>query len=589
MPGRRDVSAAPVGVARRLPGFRLARHYRRDWLRRDVIAGIVLVTLLVPQGMAYAELAGLPPVTGLYTTVLALTAYAVFGPSRILVLGPDSALGPLIAASILPLVGANGDPTKAVALAGMLALLIGAICIVAGFARLGILAELLSKPVRTGFLNGIALVILVGQLPGLFGFSTSAQGLVDESRAFVEGVHDGRAVTAALLIGVASLAVILVLRHLVPKAPGILVAAVGAAVITSTFDLTQHGVAVVGTIPSGFPSPTFPDVSWHDLGSLAVAAVGMAFVILADTATLGRTLALRRREPVDTDQEMVALGAANLAAGLWQGFPVSASASRTAVAEAGGSQTQLAGLIGAALVLVVLLVDGSLGENLPSATLAAIIIAAAINLFDIASIRWMWRVHRSDFFLALAALLGVAVIGVLEGIAVAIALSMGEFVRRAWRPYDAVLGRIPGRKGYHDIERHPEASLIPGLLIYRFDAPLFFANVEFFVKHMLDAIQGRDDPISWVIVAAEPITDVDTTAAELLAETLDDLRSQDIELAFAELKGPVKDRLRRYGLYDRIGDDRFFPTLGTAIDEYLAATGTHWVDWSDPDPDDTQL
>ena len=315
----------------------------------------------------------------------------------------------------------------------------------------------------------------------------------------------------------------------------------------------------------------------------------MAFVILADTATLGRTLALRRREPIDTDQEMVALGAANLAAGLCQGFPVSASASRTAVVEAGGSQTQLAGLIGAGRCSSSCsLTEASARTSRPPRSLRSSS-PPRLNLFDIASIRWMWRVHRSDFFLALAALLGVAVIGVLEGIAVAIALSLGEFVRRAWRPYDAVLGRIPGRKGYHDIERHPEASLIPGLLIYRFDAPLFFANVEFFVKHMLDAIQARDDPISWVIVAAEPITDVDTTAAELLAEMLDDLRSQDIELAFAELKGPVKDRLRRYGLYDRLGDDRFFPTLGTAIDGYLATTGTRWVDWSDPDADDTQL
>ena len=230
-------------------------------------------------------------------------------------------------------------------------------------------------------------------------------------------------------------------------------------------------------------------------------------------------------------------------------------------------------MVGAAAVVVVLLADGSFGENLPSATLAAIIIAAALILFDVASLRWLWRVHRSDFFLALAALLGVALIGVLEGIAVAIALSLGEFVRRAWRPYDAVLGRIPGRKGYHDIDRHPEASQIPGLVLYRFDAPLFFANVEFFVNHLLDAIEERDDPISWVIVAAEPITDIDSTAAELLTQALDDLRNQGIELGFAELKGPVKDRLRQYGLYDLIGDDRFFPTLGTAIDGYLATSG----------------
>jgi high affinity sulfate transporter 1 len=590
MPESRDQSAVPVGVARRVPGVGLARRYRRAWLRGDLIAGIVLVTLLVPQGMAYAELAGLPPVTGLYTTVLALTAYAVFGPSRILVLGPDSALGPLIAAAILPLLGANGDPTKAVALAGMLALLIGALCIVAGFARLGILAELLSKPVRTGFLNGIALVILVSQLPRLFGFGTSAQGLFDETRAFFDGVRDGRTVPAALSVGFASLAVIVLLRRVAPKVPGILLAVIGSAVLTSALDLTSHGVIIVGPIPSGFPSPRLPDVSWHDVASLVVAAVGMAFVILADTATLGRTLALRRREPSDTDQEIIALGTANLAAGLCQGFPVSASASRTAVAESSGSQTQLTGVIGAALVLVVLLADGSLGKYLPSATLAAIIIAAALNLFDITSVQWLWRVRRSDFFLTLAAFLGVAVLGVLEGIAVAIALSLGEFVRRAWRPYDAVLGRIPGRKGYHDIDRHPEAAQIPGLVLYRFDAPLFFANVELFVNRLLAAIDTRDDPISWVIVAAEPMTDIDTTAAEILREALDDFRAEGIELAFAELKGPVKDRLRSYDLYERIGDNRFFPTLGTAIDGYLLATGTPWIDWSDRNSDDdTQL
>lgn len=569
-----------------MPGLALVRAYRREWLRGDLIAALVLITLLVPQGMAYAQLAGLPPVTGLYTTVVALVAYATFGPSRVLVLGPDSALGPLIVAAILPLVGAHGDPATAVALAGMLALLMGVLCIAAGLARAGVLAELLSKPVRVGFLNGIALVVLVSQLPKLFGFSINAQGLFDESKAFVEGVADGETVVASLVVGLASLAVILTFRRAVPKVPGILVAVVGSAFATWAFDLTAHGVAVIGPIPSGFPTPTFPDVSLHDTGKLLVAAAGMAFVMLADTTTLSRSLASKRGERVDSNQEIIALGTANLAAGLFSGFPVSASASRTAVAESAGSRTQLTGVLGAAAIVVILLIDGSLGKYLPTSTLAAIIVAAALTLFDLDSLRWLARVRRSELVLSVAALLGVAAVGVLEGIVVAIVLSLADFVRRAWRPYDAVLGRVSGRKGYHDIERHPEAVQIPGLVLYRFDAPLFFANAELFADRVMDAIQERDDTVAWVIVAAEPMTDIDTTAAEVLGELLDDLQAHGIELAFAELKGPVKDRLRDYGLSGRVGDDRFFPTLGTAIDGYLAATGLEWVDWSDRAPDD---
>jgi len=585
MRSRDDRSAWLTTIVRRVPGLRRARGYRRRWLRGDVFAGVVLTTLLVPQGMAYAELAGLPAVTGLYTTVLALLAYAAFGPSRILVLGPDSALGPLIAAAILPLVGADGDPAKAVALAGMLAVLMGALCIGAGLARLGILAELLAKPVRIGFLNGIAVVVLVGQLPKLFGFATNATGLLDESEAFVRGVLAGETVPAALLIGVASLAVILGFHAWSPNVPGIVIAVVGATIATAALDLTERGVSVVGPIPAGFPSPTIPSVSLHDIAALLVAAAGLAFVTLTDTVTLSRSFAGQRDESINANQEIVALGAANIAAGCFQGFPVSASASRTALADSAGSHTQFTGVVGAAAIVVILVADGGLARNLPQSTLAAIIIVAALRLFDLENLRWLWRVRRSELFLSVAALLGVAVLGVLQGIVVAIALSLANFIRRAWRPYDAVLGRIPGRKGYHDIDRHPEALQIPGLVLYRFDAPLFFANAELFARRLTDAVRARDDATQWVIVAAEPMTDIDTTAAEILERLLDDLKARGVELAFAELKGPIKDRLRSYGLYRRIGDARFYPTLGTAIDGYLAATGTVWVDWSDQDDD----
>ena len=579
--GARGERATPAAVVERwIPGLRVVRGYERSWLRGDLVAGLVLTALLVPQGMAYAELAGLPPVTGLYTTVVALVGYAVFGPSPVLVLGPDSALGPLIAATILPLV-AGDDPTEAVALAGMLAIFMGLVCVVAGLGRLGTVAELLSKPVRVGFLNGVAVVVLVSQLPKLFGFSVDAERTVGEASGFLSGVADGDTNGTTLAIGVACLAVILGFRRFVPRLPGVLVAVVGATVAVAAFDLTDRGISVVGSVPQGFPWPSFPSVALDDVGPLLAAALGLAFVTLADTTAFSRTFALRVGDDVDPNHEIVALGAANLAAGFFSGFPVSASATRTAVAASSGARSQLTGLVGAGAIVVVLVAGNDLVRDLPSAALAAVVVAAGLSLFDLAELRWLWRVRRSEFWLSTAALTGVIVAGVLEGIVIAVVLSLANFIRRAWRPHDAVLGRVGDRKGYHDIERHPGAMQIPGLVLYRFDAPLFFANAEHFLRRVKKFIAARGEPVRWVILAAEPVTDIDTTGAEILSRLLDDLETDGTQLAFAELKGPAKDRLRRYGLYDRIGDDRFFPTLGTAIDGYLAVSGVHWEDPTD--------
>ena len=568
-------------VLDRIPGVVVARTYERRWVRQDVVAGLVLTVLLVPQGMAYATLAGLPAVTGLYTSVVALIAYALFGTSRFLVLGPDSALGPMIAAALLPLLGAHGDPSRAIALAGLLALLMGAFCVAAGFARIGVLAQLFSKPVRIGFLNGIAVVVLVSQLPKLFGFTTSATGVYDEVDAFVRGLREGATVVPALVVGVASLAVILACRRWCPRAPGIVLAVVGAAAATAVLGLTGDGLAVVGPIPSGFPSPAFPAVGLHDLTALLVPAAGLAFVTFADSTALSRSISAQRGEHLDANREIIALGLSNAAAGLFQGFPVGASSTRTAVARSAGSRTQLAAVVGALAILAVLVTDSGLGRYIPQSTLAAIVIAAAFLLFDLQSLHWFWSVRRSEFSLSMVALVGVVALGALEGIVVAIVLSLGDFVRRAWRPYDAVLGRVRGRKGYHDIERHPEAAQIPGLFLFRFDAPLFFANAELFAERLASGIAAREDSIRWVVLAAEPITDVDTTGAEVLGRVLDELAGEGVTLALAEIKGPVKDALRSYGLSDRIGEDHLFPTLGTAISAYLRETGTEWVDWSD--------
>jgi high affinity sulfate transporter 1 len=577
------VENAISGLARWLPGLRAVREYQRAWLPNDLVAGVVLTALLVPVGMGYAQAAGLPPITGLYATIVPLVAYAIFGPSRVMVLGPDSSLVAVIAAIVLPLAGR--DPARAVALAGMLAILTGVVILVAGVARLGFVTELLSRPVQLGYLYGIAVTIVVGQLPKLFGFSIDGRGLLPEIRDFVQGLARGRANGAALAVGLTGIVVILGVRRLWPRVPGVILAVgIGIAAVVA-FDLTGRGVEVIGVLPSGLPSPAIPDVRLDDLPLLLSGAMGIALVTVADTSVLSQSLAARRGEMVDANQELVALGAANLAAGAFQGFPISGSASRTPVAIAAGARTQLTPLVGAVTIAVLLVVAPGALRNLPQPILGAVVITAAMGLVDPAAVRFLYQVRRSEFVLWLAALVGVALLGVLLGILAAIVLSLGDFIRRARRPHDAVLGREDELKGYHDLERHPNARLVPGLLLYRFDAPLFFANAGFFRRRIRGLLAATTPRVRWVVVAAEPITDVDTSAAAILGELLAELRRQGVTLAFAELKGPVKDRLRRYGLYDQVGDDRFFPTVGTAVDGYLRATGVEWVDWEErPDP-----
>jgi len=577
------VENAISGLARWLPGLRAVREYQRAWLPNDLVAGVVLTALLVPVGMGYAQAAGLPPITGLYATIVPLVAYAIFGPSRVMVLGPDSSLVAVIAGIVLPLAGR--DPARAVALAGMLAILTGVVILVAGVARLGFVTELLSRPVQLGYLYGIAVTIVVGQLPKLFGFSIDGRGLLPEIRDFVQGLARGRANGAALAVGLTGIVVILGARRLWPRVPGVILAVgIGIAAVVA-FDLTDRGVQVIGVLPTGLPSPAIPDVRLADLPLLFSGALGIALVTVADTSVLSQSLAARRGEMVDANQELVALGAANLAAGAFQGFPISGSASRTPVAIAAGARTQLTPLVGAVTIAVLLVVAPGALRNLPQPILGAVVITAAMGLVDPAAVRFLYQVRRSEFVLWLAAFVGVALLGVLLGILAAIVLSLGDFIRRARRPHDAVLGREDELKGYHDLERHPNARLVPGLLLYRFDAPLFFANAGFFRRRIRGLLAATTPRVRWVVVAAEPITDVDTSAAAILGELLAELRRQGVTLAFAELKGPVKDRLRRYGLYDQVGDDRFFPTVGTAVDGYLRATGVEWVDWEErPDP-----
>lgn len=544
-----------------MPGIRAVRTYNRAWVGKDMVAGVVLCALLVPQGMAYAELAGLPAITGLYTTIVCLFAYAAFGPSPYLVLGPDSSLGPMIAAAILPL--AMGDEAYAIALAGMLALLVGLVCAGAGIARLGFVSDLLSAPVRLGYLAGLAITIFVGQLPKLFGFSIDADSFFEEILVFGQSLSQTNGY--ALAVGLLCLLIILGLKRWRPKWPGILIAVGVAIIITTIFNLAARGVDIVGVLPQGFPSPAFPRVNLADIPILAATAVGISLVAIGDTISTSAGFAARRGYEINSDQEMVGIGAANLFAGIFTGFPVSTSSSRTAVAEQSGAQTQLTGVVAGLLVLIMLLFVPGLVKNMPQPALAAIVITASISLFDLKALRRLYAMRKSEFVLALVCALGVMLLGVLEGIVIAVIVAVIQFFERSWRPYAAVLGKPTQVDGYHDITRYPDAVQIPGLLMIRWDAPLFFANANIFRRKLREMLAAMDPKPFWVLVAAEPVTDVDVTAAEMLIDLDEELNASNIHLVFAELKDPVKDKMMSYGLLETIDVQHFYPTLETAV------------------------
>ncbi len=559
------------------PGVRALRGYRRRWLVKDLVAGVVLTTLLVPQGMAYAELAGLPPITGLYTTIMCLLGYAVFGPSRILVLGPDSSLGPMIAATILPLVAAGGDPDRAVALASMLALMTAVVMIAAGVAGLGFVADLLSKPTMIGYMNGLALTILVGQLPKLFGFSVDAEGLIGEFVGFLQGLAQGDVVPAAAAVGIGGIVVILVLQRWLPKVPGVLVMVVLAIVVSAVFALGERGVSLIGVLPKGFPPLTVPSVGWSDLGPLVAGALAISLVSLADTISTASVVRRAhrpggarqpgddrhrrgqpRRRPVPgvpgEHQRVPHRG------GRAGGRPLAADRGHRRRADHRDDRVPAGPVQGPAAVRA-----GGGGDHRRRC-------------------RWrtcrrtarLWHQRKVEFSLSIVAFLGVALLGVLPGIAIAVGLSILNVFRRAWRPYQTTLGLVDGLAGYHDVRSYPDARLLPGLVIYRFDAPLFFANAKTF-RDEVTALARTEPAPRWILVAAEPITDVDTTAADILFELDHMLDERGQTLVFAELKDPVRRKIERYGLAREIEPEHFFPTVEAAVEAFRARTGASWT------------
>jgi len=563
----------PTSAGRRpagwLPGLQLWRDYPAGWWRHDLAAGLLLTTMLVPVGIAYAVASGLPGIHGLYATIVALLAYALFGPSRILVMGPDSSLAALILAVVLPL--SAGDPTRAVALAGAMAIAVGLICLAAGLARLGFVTELLSTPIRYGYMNGIALAVIVSQLPKLCGISTRGDTPPAQALDLARALWDGQLNPAAFALGAGALVLILVLKRW-PRLPGMLIAIALATTAVAVLGLDRsHGVSVLGPLPQGLPALALPWIGLADLLPVLGGALAVALVAFADTSVLSRTYAQRQRIVVDPNQEMVALGAVNMAAGLFQGFPISSSSSRTPVAEAAGARSQMTGVVGAVAVAVLLLLAPDLLRSLPGSALAAVVIASVIGLIEWRDLQRIRRIQAWEFWLSLGCTAGVLLLGAIQGIALAIVVSVIEFLWDGWRPHSAVLGRVDGVDGYHDIQRHPEARRIDGLVLLRWDAPLFFANAEWFERVVSDTIAASPTPVRWLVVAAEPVTSVDVTAADML-RTLDQrLQEQGIELCFAEMKGPVKDKLKRFGLFSHFGQQTFFATIDDAVRAYGAA------------------
>ncbi|TLP71497.1 sulfate permease [Pseudomonas nitroreducens] len=573
MPETPSQSRSGFDWQRWLPGLVTLRHYQAGWLPRDLAAGLVLTTMLVPVGIAYAEASGVPGIYGLYATIIPLLAYALFGPSRILVLGPDSALAAPILAVVVQY--AASDPQRAIAIASLMALVSGAVCMIAGLLRLGFITELLSKPIRYGYMNGIALTVLISQLPKLFGLKVDSEGPMRDIWHLGQALMEGRANWTSFAVGAGSLVLILLLKPY-KRIPGILIAVILATLAVSLFDLGSHGVKVLGQLPQGLPSFAFPWVTDIDLLEVVLGGVAVALVSFADTSVLSRTYAARLKSPVNPNQEMFGLGVANVASGLFQGIPISSSSSRTPVAEAAGSKTQLTGIIGALAVTLLLLVAPNLMEHLPNSALAAVVIAAALGLFEFTDLKRIYRLQQWEFWLSISCFVGVAVFGAIPGICIAVVISVIEFLWDGWRPHHAVLGRADGVRGYHDVTRYPNSRRIPGLVLLRWDAPLFFANAEQFQNQVLAALDESPTPVQRLVIAASPVTSIDVTSADMLAELDKVLEQRGVELQFAEMKDPVKDKMKQFELFEGLGESAFHPTVGAAVDAYLADSGVDW-------------
>jgi sulfate permease, SulP family len=551
-------------IEKYVPGIGLIRGYNRGWLKTDATAAITVFAILVPSALAYGELAGFEPVVGLYAAMAAMAAYAFFGSSKQVIIGPEATTAILVATIVTPMAG--GDVARYAALAAALSILIGFICILGGHFKIGFVADFLSKPILTGYITGTALIVIASQLGKLFGISLENDDFF--AKIFELITRLGETDLPTLVLGLITILALIALRRFAPKVPGPLVAVIGAIVISTIFQLAELGIAVVGEIPSGLPMPQIPQVSLADLRTLLPAALAMAVLIFSDEVLTARVFARKNHYEIDTNQELIALGATNVSSGLFQSFVTAASSSRTVVNDNSGGKSQMVGIISAGLVVVFLLFFTSILQNLPTVVLGAIIIVASSSLIDIQEFRSLNLVRHSEFYLSLLTLFGVLVIGIVAGIALAVGFSLLDFIHRTYRPHSSVLGTTDGVDGYHGIAPGGVNQIMPGLIVYGFDAPLFFANAPYLMAQIRDLVSTADQPVRCLLLDAEAIPDIDTTAADTLKEIHQELSLKGITLAIARANEPLRKTMRLTGLEDLIGAENFYPSVRTGVESF---------------------
>lgn len=575
MPADRS-SRAPTSWA---PGFGVLRDYRPAWLRADILAGVAVAAYLVPQVMAYAVVAGLSPVVGLWASLGPIVVYAVLGSSKLLSVGPEATTALMTGAAVAALAGEGRD---AASVAALLAMTTGLVCILARAARLGYLAGLLSRPVLVGYLAGVAVLMIASQLGRVSGVSIAADDPIGQVVEFATHLSSVHLPTLGLALGV--LAVLLVLRRFAPTWPGPLIAMAAAVLVSMAVRLEQHGVRMVGAVPAGFPPVTLPDLTGINPVGLVTAAVGVALVGYSDSILTARAIA-ERDERVDTNQEFLALGAANVASGLLSGFPVSSSSSRTVLARSMGANSQVYSLVAAVVVVITMLFLSPVLARFPVPALGGVVVYAALRLIDPDAWRRVATFRRSELILALITAFAVIGFGVLVGIGLAIVLSILDLLRRLAAPHDGILGYVPGLAGMHDVADYPDTRQVPGLVVYRYDAPLFFANAENFADRALRALDEAPTPTHWFLLNAEANVEIDLTAVDALDDFRADLAQRGIVFAMARVKQDLRAQLAAAGFVDKVGERFIFPTLPTAVAGYLAWADEHGIEVEPPETD----
>jgi len=551
-----------------IPFIATLRGYQREWFRLDLIAGITACVVMIPSVIAYAELVSLPPITGLYAALAASIGYALFASSRHVIAGPDAAIGLLAGSAIVPLAG--GDAARLAMLAAELALLSGAVLLLAARLNLGAIADLLSRPVLIGYLNGASLILISTQLGKMFGLKLEGEEfflILHQLWLGIERTH-----VPTLLFGLALIALLLLVGRFLPRIPGALTACAAAIVAALAFHLDSLGIAMVGAVPGGIPVPSLPLVSLTDIAALAPAAVAIGFLAFSDGILLAQTFADKNRYEVDANQELIALGAANLGAGLLQGFPVSASQSRSSIVDAAGGKTQVAQMVAAVGLLLFLLFFTGVIALLPKVALGAILIVTAVGMLEVASLSKLYHIDRRDFWLAIAVMASILIAGVVPGIILGMLLSLIGVLVEISRPRDAVLYRLPRDGKFHDLDRiEKDAEGVSGLLVYRLYAPMIFANARYVINRLRELVDSAPTPLRWIIIDAQAITDMDITAAQRFAELHRELSAEGIEIKMADAPRPFREELARVGLTDQLGQKQFYVSVKKAVEAYQAA------------------